>query len=600
MLEDSSSDDEVPPEMEECSDCHVDNIPVCPGLQKDLRLTGDELGDALEYVSALQEIHSIISTNQDCWRHVAMGDVHFVTAAFATNVAFASLLEVERRLRDLDEDISLDELQRRCCSLEPEPNGRTTTSAWHRTLQEVTRVHRTLGDHIDSHLVTVPADSGRLQRPDEFIGAEADERPNKRLTAALIQNVVSMIQQKHAPSAIVRNSSPVYADLGYMLSNRTEDRSKLRLSFGLYLLISSLQTYAVSLPRPEILVSCRLTALKLAQAASSSVQEVLNDQSCFPCRCTQTIAFHLQHLQEDLTSFAKQKQWNLYFQSPYVSGSHILEVLDLCHYYGSKLLIYRHYIGALVHSYNVLHQLAGLEEIPLLEYLCEEYKERFFPGGNRPIRSFRASWTRYVGARLKFKKGHRRNRQDSWCMTVPPHAARRAAGLGVGSEQLAPGERSSMALVIKQQDYVVSDAHWAKVSEKGSSASTEHSDGHFSASAGLVSTVDLELTSSDTNNRPSSLMLNHFDVFRDCVKVVSSISNATHTEAKEKGMNCICFATAILEGGDRILEARSVGKLDRQGACWTKGEREGVLRQTQNAMKDVLGGKPASDWAWKL
>jgi hypothetical protein len=40
-----------------------------------------------------------------------------------------------------------------------------------------------------------------------------------------------------------------------------------------------------------------------------------------------------------------------------------------------KLFAYRQYVGSVVHSYNVLQQLAGLEEFPLLEQICEQHKK---------------------------------------------------------------------------------------------------------------------------------------------------------------------------------------------------------------------------------
>lgn len=76
--------------------------------------------------------------------------------------------------------------------------------------------------------------------------------------------------------------------------------------------------------------------------------------------------------------------------------------------------------------------------------------------------------------------------------------------------------------------------------------------------------------------------LDYFEAFEKCVKIVSAISNASHTSEKEKGLNCICFASAILDDADRIVNARKMGR--DAGAAWTKSEREGVLEATTRAL----------------
>ena len=587
---DGERSDEVP---ESCNTCNLQPLQPCPGPQKDIRIADDDLGNVLELASCLQETCKVLGTVDDVWRHAARDDVHFVTAAFATHAAYSQLLKIDQRMRDLEDNISVATLREKCGMLmneEPEDGA----ACWHKLLGDLLVPEKSIQHYTGEHNAT-PMDMVVLQRPVDYIRSGSESESDSFLTPALIENIMALIRSPKAPSAVVRNSTPVYAELGYALCDPQEAAVSLRLLLGVEVLKRSYESYVLASPQPALVSKCRLTALRLAQSAASSVHAIIRDQNCFPCRCTQTVAFHLQHLGADLTEFATQKRFDLYFQSPYVAGSHILEMLDLCHYYGSKLFVYRHYVGALVHSYNVLRQLAALEEIPLLEALCELFQETWFPGGVRPTKSFRGSWTRYIGARLKFKKGHRRNRQDSWCMAIPPHAARKAAGLGVGRNEAGNEKSSCMLFTIKQQDYAVSDAQWEHMR-----AASGFEDTDASQLRQLLPMVEAEINPCKaTGSRPlSKARLNYFDVFRDCVRVVRDISDATHTDAKERGMNCICFASALLEGADRIVDARALGKLDGKGACWTTCERDGVLKTTMEAMRSVLGGREVETWSW--
>jgi hypothetical protein len=533
----------------------------------------------------------------DVWRHAARGDVSFVSAAFFTNVAHASLLKMDRRMRDIDEDITIHKLREGCCSLKPAAHDDDDSCDWSGLLERLSTSEQAVAHVLQGHgpIYRQPC----LQRPADFIVPDQASSNASALVSTLVQNIVALVQSSTSPSAIVMNGSPVYADIGYAIKNDANAAEGLTTTLGMELLSQSYQSYVLSSPDPATVPVCRLSALRLAHAASGSIERTIADQDCFPCRCTQTIAFHLQNLAADLKSFAGQKCWDLYFQSPFVSGSHIVEILDQCQYYGSKLLVYRHYVGALVHSYNVLKQLAAIEDIPLLEYLRSTFADIWFPGGVVPTKNFRAAWTRYIGARLKFKKGHRRNKQDSWCMAVPPHAARQAAGLGVGRNELKQSNSKSLLFAIKEQGYNVADAQWDRVHPERARAKVDRVD--TTSLALLLPMVEEELNPRRTVTQgPSKARLNYFDVFRFCVQTVRRISEATHTDPKEKGMNCICFVSAILEGADRIVDARSLGQVVGKGACWTKTEREGVIKSTVAAMIEVLRDKHVNECGWSF
>jgi hypothetical protein len=449
-----------------------------------------------------------------------------------------------------------------------------------------------------------------IHKPADFLNS-AD------FVTMLTQGILHLASSKAAPDAVIRNSTPAYAEIVSLITHPEDSSNNLRSTFSLHLISASYKAYMAGLDNPSMLSRYRLSALKLSQQTQSSLSTVLSDKVCFPCRCPETLPFHLDQLRHTLQRYTAYKCWDIFFQAPWVAGNHILGILDMCFYYGMRLIQYRHYVGSVLHSYNVLKQLAAMEEIPLLEYLCHEFSTLFFRGGQRPTNRFAASWARFVGARLKFKKGHKsHNYRESWCMAVPSHAAKRAAGFGIdqdGKPQLAEDTGFNEIITLKRRDYNVGDSKWdiicgwedIETSQKDKRKSTSSSKSIESNSIPAHSTTshnnhlhDLAsyLTQETKEPLPSS-KINLFAVFNTCVKIVTTISNATHTGPKDQELRCICFATTILTGGDRIRDAEALGRVD----CWRKmnGERA-VVEDAKRVIGEVMGRVDAGEWLWEL
>lgn len=529
-------------------------------------------------------------------------------------MAFAQVRQVGVELLDYDERMTVSGLHRMCCSFDRQ-DGQALTHSLLTQLQETERV---LDHYKDGHQISrIRSCPSCVQKPSDYLQSpEVEEGKSQcNFITAIVDNIIHLVTERVAPTSVVRNGSPVYADVGYLITHSNDNNQTWSAVLGLHLLTQGYQTYMHSVPQPKLVSVCRINALRLAQQAHSQVLTILNDKNCFPCRCTQTLAYHLQNLCDDLQNFAKHRCWDLYFQSPWVAGNHILEILDLCHYYGMRLFNYRHYVGAVLHSYNVLKSLAGMEAIPILESISDQFRDVFFPGGQRPKSSFRACWGRYVGARVKFKKGHKsRNSRESWCMAIPAHAARRAAGLGP-KDDVHELKSAGLLFKIKQQDYHVGDEEWNMVDKILKSAGNENlksrprGSSPPPASAGVAESskpgrqlLDLAraLEQSFTQSGPDDqglplppplplplpqARLNLLAIFQSCVRVVSRLSDETHTGADEKGINCICFASAILTGADRIIDGRRLGRAE----AWKKDERE-CIAQASEAIRHVFGG----------
>jgi hypothetical protein len=557
----------------------------------------DDMAGIFELLAVAQDIHDVYVIVKEIWSGVRSGDVHFASAAFVTNMGHSELDRLEASLLTIDPEMDLIKLQRTC---------RPVLGAVSDTSDNV----KSLGQGLNDLLKYLIARKPRHQDSSKLCGktcamcniranlahlAEGAENPADQshclALATQTEDMLDIISDGTLPCSVVRNSSPVYADLGYIVTNEKAETHETRLALGLQLLtVSEINARG---EKGMANRNYRLTSLRLAQQAQKSVQSIMSEKSCFPCACPYTLSWHLRSLNGDLADFLGYRSWSDYAQSGWVAGNHVLEILDLCNYYGTKLLDYRHFINSVVHCYNILSQLAGLEKFPILENLCQQYKTKFFPGGI-PTRNFRASWTRCNGARLKFKGSHKgHNHKDSWCMEIPPHTARNAAGLGIRCNHNDRTERVGCPLfTIKQQGYSVTGTQWCELcSEK----SKDYKECEHHTPATRMTTMLPEVSQLLTSTSGCAL-LDHFAVFRSCFRMISKISDEVHPD--KKGSNCICFANAIIEAADRIVDARRLGKTD--GACWTEWEREGVVKDVVDAMREEFGVRDVKEWVWRI
>ncbi|RMZ87864.1 hypothetical protein DV736_g4898, partial [Chaetothyriales sp. CBS 134916] len=601
LVEDQDEDaDDGIAQSDSCSECRVLTQPSCTGPQKDLAFADDDLAQRIQVNIVMQEISDHVEAVIGLWQQAACGSIHIVTASIMTNVACATISRLEASLRDVDETICLPEIATMCCTVPAGDTGpdRDKPQDLHNLIKRLQTMETAFGHYTDGHQsIKIISCSACMQRPADFVQSAPvlGQGDNSKLARALVDNLMHLLGAGVTSPSIVRNSSALYEDAKANIARSDDSAGSMKLAFGLELLSQSYKAYLLNIDPSSPPAACRLSALRLAQQAARSVKEIVVDKISFPCQCPQTLAFHLHNLETDLNAYAKYRCWDLYFQSPWIAGNHILEMLDLSHYYGEKLFVYRHYVGSVLHSYNILQQLAGLEKIPLLEFLCKQFESTFFPGG-RPTSNFRACWTRYIGARIKFNKGHRtRNQRDSWCMAIPPHAARRAAGLGVGQKQDLGLKDDCLLFKIKQQEYKVSDAQWEALSADPNPSTRLRA---------LAAVIDKELRS-DTNETDKAVIaataaINPFGVFASCVKIIKILSDEAHSDVKEKDMNCICFVTAIIQGAERIVNSRKLGRTS--GAAWTKDEREGVVEIMSKTIANEFTYEhgQSNKWLWDI
>ncbi|OAP59485.1 hypothetical protein AYL99_06783 [Fonsecaea erecta] len=584
----------------------------------DICLADDDLGNAMELAAAAQQIYDISWSVEQYWRLAGEGTLSPIVASFITNFALALQRQVVDGLLRHNEDFSLADLRQMCSSKRAAGQSEDGTEATTRTTQalldRLQHIEQSLSDASNGKLI-VPtiscAKCGHKEAQESQWRFIVDDKGSRNLSPAMIEKLVYFLGTRPTESEVIKSGTPVYWDVCCTISNQKNNAQSWSAVLGLDLMIQSTKSYVRCLPRPQMLSQSRVVSLRLAHQARFHITTILKNKSAFPCRCPHTLACHLHDLETELHRYASFNCWDLLFQSPWVAGNHALEMVDLFHYYGTHLLRYRHYIGAVLHCYNVLRHLGGLEEIPILKNLCIQVCDIMFPGNKAPKSNFRACWARHVGARLKFDQGHK-NRHDNWCLAIPPHAAKAAAGFDIPTHH----HKHMSGCVLfryKHQKYHVSDAQMKVLDFPLLRALQDDHDNR--ATNGMCKT-DLDiidaaghnskllpiafaahrLISTGTTGLLPMARVNLFALFERCLNVVSQISDKMHSDKEaEKGIHCICFCSEILGAADRIVKGRRMGKLE----AWSESERK-LIGDTKEAIQKAFGSVTEADMLWSV
>jgi hypothetical protein len=195
------------------------------------------------------------------------------------------------------------------------------------------------------------------------------------------------------------------------------DRGSVNTSlvFGLQLLADTFKSHLWA-THTSSKMNCRAKALQFANRVKRSIESVSRDPTlrCFRSDCGEKkIPERLLVLEHDLSAYTSETRFDLYYQTPWVAGSHMLEILSWATDVGLSLCNRHTYVGAVFHVYNVLRELSTLhEEVALLERLCNTMEQPIFLG-QRPHRNFHGCFCRFLGGRLEFDKQERLHDRES-------------------------------------------------------------------------------------------------------------------------------------------------------------------------------------------
>lgn len=533
------------------------------------------------------------------------GDTPLVVAALITNVAFARFEMVEQQLKLLcgsaDPAVLRTKVpQAQRSPTESEAEDDVSDSPATQTIESLQQSWDLLL-HLKNSVrpTTLPcACTQKLSTITLRTESDSADADGKCLNILLL-NITQHVQAKTIPTDIVRAGSPMYAEIGFFLTHTENDLNGLRCTFGLRMLLHAYKSFVLGCQETCVPRNCRLHALKLAQEALPSIGAVLGDSS-MPCRCYQTLAFHLADLELDLKAFLQEKCFDMYFLSPWVSSSHLLEMHETLFYYGLRLFSYRHYVGSVVHVYHVLREYCGFEPVPLLEQLRDTFNDVLFPGG-RPTQNFKACCLRYMGGRLKFKSDTSDHRSGSHHMVIPAYTVKTTAGFGLRKEANDPRfayYKISLFYHIKEKGYHLNESLPSRandLADPSASAKTHESDtcAHdhpnedFMSSPYLHQLSQLEKAVLNDFADPFPIArVNFFNIYMSCVRIISIVSAKTHNCEDY----CLCFLDAMLRAADRYKanehKLQPFGSKDLVNAC-------------KEAMSLVLGNESVDDFLWK-
>ena len=621
--------------------------------------TEGRIGVAMGSFMFLKDIQNVVEALKMCWAKAGKGEAPVGATAAYTNVLLTRATTHVQMFHQKERQLpTVLDIKQRLSSLSCDD------------LHHFGQVQRNMSDTLEAltqiHALVASADGELPNQSSSYDILESSETPNfdvitLQTTLFLSKQMVldlSVMKSDQQRSKLTMDGLFCMEAISPLLTSNHDSTTVLTASILLYLLSITHCAYSSVLSQPSYIALPRISALKMANEALSCIRAFIDNKSIFPCQCTNTLGYRMMQMKTDLEAFSKYRCWNALMQSPLIAGNHILEILDVCSYYGMRLFHYRQYVAAVLHSYRALIQLDVLEPVPALEEAFSLFTPVLYTTGVRPESGFLVSWLRYIGARLKFQKGKQyQDHKDTWCMSIPAHVAVNSAGLNVDGimdkTRIIPKfdyGTVDYTIRMKRQGWVLhGDATEVLDRELSLSSSTITSDAtspetlktqpeaprqkarrtrhkcskscqadHSMADAVCGDYLKLDhmlnaaftVDESEDRNMPSS-RVNLLSFFHSMTKVVSGISDATHTgdnngssssKDRGKGKMCLCFVQTILRGADRVLDVRKTTGIDGRGAGWSKKEKECIecfKQHLENILKDakVLDGSGGM-WLW--
>ncbi|KAI4283042.1 MAG: hypothetical protein L6R35_005267 [Caloplaca aegaea] len=567
-------------------------------------IVDDRLSDAFELYQQVIEFHKIFIEVQAVWQKAAQGTSHLVTAAAVTNAAYTRLEEVEQRLCNSCKITDPADLLSSYKRLQEtfDHKDATDTASELSTMDIIAETNECWQAMLSFRSAAAEDGfAGKAVRPQVPTQVSLRQGPDASTSdalcrSALLADVAQCITGSRLHNSLIHSGSPVVPEISLFISHEKTPNNCLHCASGLALLMSSYKAYSFAMPAGQRTSSCRVNALRFAQSVIAQLDGVLDDPT-MPCRCHGTLAFHLEQLKRNFEDYLRMKTFDLFFQSPWVCGGQILQMMQMLNYYGLRLFAYKSYVGSVIHMYNVLRQLHGFAPIAILDAVSDHFGNLLFPGGQPRRRNFRNCYIRYLGGRLRF---HNRALHQNGChgLSIPVHTAKATAGFssdGAESDARFDGGRFSLLYKIQAQQYRIDEATWDVISCKdhwtdgeyeesvpssepnahASSPRKQRSSGgitafqrhnHSSTSRystdtsaetvsrrlqGLQQTLDAELKSSLPVAGVELLRL-----YLTCARIIDRISNAYHGSDAKTGQYCLCCAENLVEAADSCREGK--------------------------------------------
>lgn len=374
-----------------------------------------------------QEIDAICSQVNTFWKRAAKRDMPLPLAACLTNTA---LFYIERRFaacehiaHDVDTVMAkwMKHMQKGCRirfteveGLGLDTNGRIADGLALYSAARVLQDCRTIEEY-----QTINPEAGRRHDPLEifrkpFLSTDSVSDFNHDDDQALnrMQESMRQLNTSHRAMAALEISEAeqhISEPLLPLLARATAEPKHplpFHLVVGMEMLLCTYKAFIW--PDAESnSTNCRLLALKFAkevQRAASATAMAIHQACDNNDRVLRGHEFLLTLRAKKLNEFICERCFDLYYQSPWTAGSHMVEILTTATWEGLQLCRETGYLCAVLHLYNAVRQLdPDFAEVTLLEKLQEMFFRQYFLG-SLPTENFSSQYRRAMGSGIDKSK----------------------------------------------------------------------------------------------------------------------------------------------------------------------------------------------------
>jgi hypothetical protein len=544
-----------------------------------------------------QEMDAVCEKTKAFWEEAANGSLPLPFAAWLTDAAY----EATKRLCSQAADILTDgqELQDiyygpindfqlvfTSCPIEPEYEEFTKGEA-------MTFPLIALADFkVQWRRNKSSVDCNTRQTPVNYISSKYDERDlgkdldSYKFMLATIGELVRKEKKKSGePGFRPEELNPLFSDILEFL-NGDDEHPKISLIFGVQLL---LETYRSFLWRTDTATktNCRLKALRFAQEVKETVK-----MPVLPSR--DPMAHQSFEMEEAyVEDYLSEKRFDLYYQAPWTAGCHMSEILHNSIDTGLRLCNSEGSVGAVLHMYNALRQLNSMDDVPLLEDLCDVFQKQIFLG-SRPVTNFSSQFRRFLGGTIEMDTptNARQGRQTIGLPNKLPSANSQ-------TRRIMPGE-ISLFYELHNQRFATTKNFWTRLYTKkpGGALQETQLDGILNGFKTFNEplTKMREVALGEFNGRLPVARINYYAIYTICVQILKEMA----VKKLQEDDRPIREASPAL--GFIFVETLLVAIVDHQRD--TQMERMlpylSSLRLARYAISEVCAGKNVSDFLWDL
>ncbi|GIJ90124.1 hypothetical protein Asppvi_009074 [Aspergillus pseudoviridinutans] len=389
-------------------------------LPEDLILEDDDIGEwielsyflcvrsltprVLEKLISRQEMDAISEQVNECWRQAAGKQLPVPLAAWLSTTALHAAGRIFARISHIAPtfDVLVDKWSKHAKKgvkirfkdipqLASSFGGRCADVFTLRKIRLLLHHCRTLEEY-----KKILPNAGARANPADIIKPHIPRGPNditwvhdNLALDSMQESMRQLLVSDRAIAAIEASEKDVHISEPLLSSLRLFLRDEslpipFQLVYGMEMLLSTYKSFLWPQGK-KTTQNRRILALQFAKEVQGSILDAVSAltgvQSTEDDAATIRHRLLLQVQADDLDTFVREQGFDLYYQSPWVAGCHMVEILDSAFFDGVSLCCDLGYVCAVLHLYNALRLLdPPIHKITLLEQLCQLFLQPLFLG----------------------------------------------------------------------------------------------------------------------------------------------------------------------------------------------------------------------------